>query len=115
VNDKTEVQIRRAPKLSVFLVLGAFVGALVTLILTSQYPADPAVGFAATAGYFLLFVVPAGVALGATIGLIIDRVSIARARTITVEHEVVAPVVPVVEPVETPAPKKRAPKPKPSS
>jgi NhaP-type Na+/H+ or K+/H+ antiporter len=111
VNDKTEVRIRRAPKLSVFLVIGAFVGALVTLILTSQFKADPAVGFAATAGYFLLFGIPAGVALGAAVGLIIDRVSIARARTITVEHEVVAstPLVEdaLVEPVETPEPKKK--------
>ncbi|MEO8261135.1 MAG: hypothetical protein ABI566_01085 [Pseudolysinimonas sp.] len=110
MNDKTEVTIRRAPKLSVFLVIGAFVGALTTLILTSQFPSDPAVGFAATAGYFLLFGIPAGVALGAAVGLIIDRVSIARARTVTVEHEVVGQ--PAEAPVsgETPkrAPRKRA-------
>ena len=72
-----------------FLVVGALVGALVTLILTSLFPADPAVGFAATAGYFLLFGIPAGIVLGAVVGLIIDRVSIARARTVTVEREVV--------------------------
>ena len=108
MNDKTEVTIRRAPKLSVFLVLGAFVGALTTLILTSQFPADPAVGFAATAGYFLLFGIPAGVALGAAVGLIIDRVSIARARTVTVEHEVVGPPAEVSAPKR--APRKRAPK-----
>ena len=89
VSEKTEVKIRRAPKLGVFIALGALVGAIATLIVTSQFPADPAVGFAATAGYFLLFGVPAGVALGAAVGLIIDRVSIARARTVTVEREVV--------------------------
>ena len=42
-----KVRIRRAPKLGVFLVIGAFVGFLVTLILTSLYPADPSVGFVA--------------------------------------------------------------------
>jgi len=89
VSEKTEVTIRRAPRLGVFVALGAFVGALATLILTSQFTPDPAVGFAATAGYFLLFGVPAGAALGAAVGLIIDRVSVARARTVTVEREVV--------------------------
>jgi hypothetical protein len=91
VSDTTQVKIRRAPKLPVFLVIGALVGALVTLILTSLFKVDPHVGFAATAGYFLLFGIPAGIALGAAVGLLIDRVSIARARTVTVEHEVVPP------------------------
>jgi hypothetical protein len=89
VSERSEVKIRRAPKLPVFLVIGAFVGALVTLILASQFKADPAVGFAASAGYFLLFGIPAGVVLGAAVGLILDRISIARARTVTVEHEIV--------------------------
>ena len=72
-----------------FLVIGALLGALVTLIATSMFKPDPHVGFAATAGYFLLFGIPAGIALGAAVGLIIDRVSIARSRTVTVEHEVI--------------------------
>ena len=86
---KTEVRIRRAPKLGVFLLVGAAVGALVTLVLTSLFPADPAIGFAATFGYFLLFGAPFGAVLGAVVGLIVDRVSIARARTVTVEREIV--------------------------
>lgn len=89
MSEKSEVRIRRAPKLGVFIALGALVGAIVTLIVTSQFPADPSVGFAATAGYFLLYGIPAGVVLGAVVALIIDRVSIARSRTITVEREVV--------------------------
>ena len=87
--ERSEVRIRRAPKLGVFLLVGAVVGSLATLILTSLFPADPAIGFAASFGYFLLFGAPAGAALGALVGLIIDRVSIARARTVTVEREVV--------------------------
>jgi hypothetical protein len=87
--ERSEVRIRRAPKLGIFLLLGAVVGALVTLILTSMFEPDPAIGFAASFGYFLLFGAPAGAALGAIIGLIIDRVSVARARTVTVEREVV--------------------------
>lgn len=87
--ERSEVRIRRAPKLGVFLLVGAAIGAIVTLILTSLFPADPAIGFAATFGYFLLFGAPAGAVVGAIVGLIIDRVSIARARTVTVEREVV--------------------------
>ena len=86
---KTEVRIRRAPKLGVFLLVGAAIGALVTLVLTSLFPADPNIGFAASFGYFLLFGAPAGAALGALVGLVIDRISVARARTVTVEREVV--------------------------
>lgn len=86
-SEVQQVTIRRAPKLGVFLVLGAAVGALVTLILTSLFPADPNVGFAATYAYFCLYGVPAGVVLGAVVGLAFDRRSVRKARTVTVEHE----------------------------
>ena len=82
-----QVSIRRAPKLPVFLLLGALLGAFVTLILTSLFPADPNVGFAASYAYFCLFGVPAGIVLGAIVGLAFDRRSKRRSRTVTVEHE----------------------------
>ncbi|CAN5253639.1 hypothetical protein BH11ACT3_BH11ACT3_11920 [soil metagenome] len=97
--DPTEVRIRRAPKLSVFLILGALAGMLATLILTSLFPADPSVGFAATFGYFLLYGVPAGLVLCAAVGLVLDRISLRRMRTVTVEREVVeAPPRPPTQP-----------------
>ena len=92
MSEQSEVRIRRAPKLPVFLVLGAVVGALVTLIVTSLFPADKHVGFAATVGYFMLYGIPAGVVLGAVVGLILDRVSTRRAKTVLVEREVVGEV-----------------------
>jgi hypothetical protein len=102
VAEETEkVRIRRAPKLSVFMVLGAFVGFLVTLFVTRLFPSDPSVGFPATFGYFLLYGIPAGFVLGATVGLIIDAVSRRRMRTVTMQREVVGP------PVEKAKPKKR--------
>lgn len=82
-----ETTVRRAPKLGVFLIMGGALGALVTLILTSLFPADPAYGFAASYGYFLIFGVPFGVAIGGVVGLILDRRSKRRVRTVTVEHE----------------------------
>lgn len=78
-----EVRLRRAPRLPVFLVAGALLGAIVTLMITSLSDADPKVGFAASYGYFCLYGVPAGIALGAVAGLLLDRRSVRRARTVT--------------------------------
>jgi hypothetical protein len=85
--DTQQATARRAPKLGVFLLVGAALGALVTLVLTSLFPADPNVGFAASFAYFLLYGIPAGLVLGALVGLALDRRSRRRARTVTVEHQ----------------------------
>jgi NhaP-type Na+/H+ or K+/H+ antiporter len=96
----TEVRVRRAPRLPVFLVLGAVVGAILTLIATATIgQVDPKVGFAATFGYFCVFGVPAGIALGALVGLLLDRRSQRRARVVSAEYELVES-----PPAEAPAP-----------
>jgi hypothetical protein len=82
-----EARIRRAPRLGRFLFVGGAVGLIGTLILTSLYPADPAVGFPALFGYFALYGVPIGVALGALLALVLDRVSLNRSKTVLVAHE----------------------------
>lgn len=82
-----QVGIRRAPKLGVFLVVGAVLGALVTLILTSLFPADPEVGFFASFAYFCIFGIPAGVLVGAFVGLLLDWRSRRRIRTVTAERQ----------------------------
>lgn len=79
------VTVRRAPKIPAFMFVGAGVGVLVTLILTSLFPADPAIGFGTLFAYFALYGVTAGVVLGAVVGIILDRVSARRAKTVTVE------------------------------
>lgn len=78
----SQVTVRRAPKIGVFLVFGGFVGMMVTLVLTSLFPADPNVGFIALFAYFSLFGIPAGVVLGALLALLLDRVSRRRAKTV---------------------------------
>ena len=88
-HSETEVTIRRAPKVGVFLILGGAVGAVVTLVLTMLQPDDAKVGYAALLGYFLLFGIPAGVTVGALVALVLDRVSRRRAKTAIAEHTVV--------------------------
>lgn len=85
--QRERVRIRRAPRLSVFIVLGVIVGILVSLILTSLFPADPKVGFAATAGYFAIYGTVFGALLGALIGLVLDAVSRRRSRETDVHRE----------------------------
>lgn len=88
VDRARRVRIRRAPKFSVFLVLGALVGIFVSLVLTAAYPIDPTVGFGATFGYFAIYGFVGGLLLGSLVALIFDRVLARRARTVeaTVDH-----------------------------
>lgn len=84
-----QVRVRRAPKIGAFLVVGGLVGMLTTLVLTSLFPVDPNVGFIPLFAYFCLFGIPAGVALGALLALIIDRVSRRRSRDAVAERETI--------------------------
>lgn len=87
--ERATVQVRRAPKLSAFIVVGGLTGFLATLVATSLFPADPTVGFAALLGYFSIFGVTAGVLVGAIIGIVLDRRSQKSVRTVAAERQVV--------------------------
>ena len=93
--DRAQVRVRRAPKISAFMVVGGLIGFLATLVVTTLYPADPLVGYAALLGYFSLYGVTAGVLLGAITAMVLDRRSQRRARTVDAERELVEP--PAVE------------------
>ncbi|MBB5633226.1 uncharacterized protein YqgC (DUF456 family) [Cryobacterium mesophilum] len=71
--ERTTVTIRRAPKFSVFVVVGALVGIIAALVLASIYPADPAVGFGATFGLLSLFGIAFGGLIGAAVAILFDR------------------------------------------
>ena len=96
--QESRATIRRAPKISKFMVIGGGLGAIVTFILTALFPSDPQVGFGALFGYFLLYGVPAGIILGAIVGLILDRRSRQQATTVSVEHETIVEPEPEPEP-----------------
>lgn len=73
------------------MVVGGLIGFLATLIVTTLYPADPMVGYAALLGYFSLYGVTAGVLLGAVVSIVLDRRSHRTARTVDAERELVEP------------------------
>lgn len=84
-------RVRRAPRYGAFIGVGAIVGIVVTVAVTTAFPADPDVGMWATVAYMSLYGVTAGVVLGGLAALIADRVSRRRARIVEVERGAVAP------------------------
>ena len=89
---ETEVIVRRIPRYSRFLIIGAGVGAVATFILTASFPSDPQVGFGALFGYFLIFGVPTGVVLGAVVAIALDAGLKRRARGAMAERTMVDPL-----------------------
>ena len=69
---KTDVTIRRAPRIWSFMLTGAFVGIIVAAIVTVSSPIDPGVGFGSTFGFFALFGFAIGLILGGLVGVFLD-------------------------------------------
>ena len=85
-DETRSARVRRAPKIGVFIGVGAMVGIIVTVAVTTAFPADPSVGMWATVAYMSLYGVTGGIVLGALAALIADRVSRRRAKVVTVER-----------------------------
>ena len=86
-DDGELVSVRRAPKLAPFVVLGAGLGFIITLALTSIFPSDPTIGFVALSGYFSIFGVTLGITIGIVWWLILDRRSRKREKQVRMERE----------------------------
>lgn len=87
------VRVRRAPKYAVFLTLGAVLGVLVALILTSAFGGaenESSTGvvysFAQVFGFLALIGIAVGVVVGGLVALIFDRVMSARAHDVTADR-----------------------------
>jgi hypothetical protein len=93
--EVVEARVRRVPKISVFLALGAALGLIAAMILTFAFngsaEADPTTGIRYTAtqvfGFVALACVPIGLMLGGLVAVVLDRVLARRARTVMVDHE----------------------------
>ena len=70
-----------------FVGIGMFGGFTITVILTALFPSDPGIGFSTLAGYFSIFGIAAGLAVGLITYLIIDRRSKKKATEVRVERE----------------------------
>lgn len=90
--ERDTVTVRRAPRYSRFMTLGALVGAVVALILTVSFPANDEFDLGQVFGFLLLACAAIGLALGALVALLIDRTTARRAKSVTVEHETIHPV-----------------------
>ena len=82
----TKVSIRRAPRISRFLILGGGLGAIATFIATLAFRDDQHIGYPVLLGYFALYGIPAGIALGGIVAIILDAVATHRARTAMASH-----------------------------
>ena len=95
IEDHVErMRLRRAPKFSVFMLVGAAVGVLVAMILTFAFSGtdevSPNTGLVYSQGqvfgFLLLVCIPAGLAVAGIIALILDRRSSRRTKDVIVDH-----------------------------
>ncbi|MBD8540421.1 hypothetical protein [Frigoribacterium sp. CFBP 8751] len=94
--ERDEVTVRRAPKVPVFLIMGAALGVVVSLIVTSLFPFDSGEGVAQTYGYISLWGLTIGGAAGCVVAIVAERITSRGAKRVQVERERLE--VPVAEP-----------------
>lgn len=83
--ERREVTVRRAPKYVPFLVLGGLLGVGVAAILAYGVPGDQSYDAGAVFGFFVVLCAAGGAVLGAVAALMLDRLSIRRAKRAVVE------------------------------
>ncbi len=91
VSDQ-QVQLRRSPKYGTFMALGAGVGVLAAVVLSTSQPSDGTYSIGQVIGFLSLVLGVVGVGLGAAIALIFDRMFAKRIRTVAAQRTTVTPV-----------------------
>ncbi|MFD1720633.1 hypothetical protein [Amnibacterium endophyticum] len=81
-----DVRVRRAPKVGVFLGLGAGIGAVVALLAVALTPPDPQVPTPQAFGFLLLLLAPLGALVLGAVAVLIDRIGERRARVVRAER-----------------------------
>ena len=72
--EPATVQVRRSPRYTNFMLLGAVVGAIAAFVLTIAFPENPEFGRLQVFGFLLLIGVAVGVALFGLLAILLDRV-----------------------------------------
>ena len=83
--QRRQVRVRRAPKIGVFLLIGAVLGALVAIVAVNVTPPDPTVPKIQAIGFLVLLLAPVGALVVGVLALVLDRIAERRARTVEVE------------------------------
>ncbi|MFS0729314.1 hypothetical protein ABC270_04445 [Curtobacterium sp. 1P10AnD] len=103
VSTPDEVTIRRAPKFGVFILGGAVLGFLVTLVVVSatmnldRGDQQETASFGSLVGYFSLWGVTIGAFVGAVVAVVLDRVFARRSAALTAERVDVEPAPETVD------------------
>lgn len=82
----SSVLVRRSPRYFRFMLAGAILFAIVALILTFAFPANPTYDRGSVFGFLLAIGVAVGVTIGAVVALILDRATNRRARTVQADR-----------------------------
>jgi hypothetical protein len=80
------VQVRRSPRYTSFMIVGAVVGALVALLLTIFFPRNTEFDPAQVFGFLLLGGVAVGVGISCLVAIVLDRVVGRSATTVVVDR-----------------------------
>ena len=78
--------LHRAPRYSNFMILGAIVGVLGALVLTAVFPENADFSQTQIFGFLLLATVAFGVALGASVALLLDRLYSRAAKAVVADR-----------------------------
>ncbi|MDH6238339.1 hypothetical protein [Cryobacterium sp. CG_9.6] len=80
------LSVHRSPRYTNFMVLGAGLGVLVALVLTTTFPENPEFTKVQVFGFLLLVCLAGGVLLGCILALILDRIIGRRAYTVVADR-----------------------------
>lgn len=83
------VRVRRSPKIGVFLALGLVLGLIAAFIVTVATSDDGRYSVAQVFAYVALIFAPAGAAVTGLIAVVLDRISVRRARIATADLETI--------------------------
>ncbi|WP_091229513.1 hypothetical protein [Microbacterium sp. 3J1] len=94
-HQTVEATVRRVPRFGVFMGVGVVLGIIAAGILTMMGSFEPSEAAGVVYppgqvfGFLLLWTVPAGLALGAVVALILERTARRHDRVVRVEHETI--------------------------